>query len=104
MTFAERKIHFKLSDNTDKCDQCAKAFYHHSNLRIHMKRHNGIKPYQCSQCEKALFQNSLLITHLLTHMGENHINAACVKKLFHGKIILKHMITHWRETTPMQPV
>ncbi|CAL4081247.1 unnamed protein product, partial [Meganyctiphanes norvegica] len=41
-----------------------------SDLKLHLKTHIGVKPYQCSQCDKTFMKNRYLTKHLKRHTAE----------------------------------
>jgi hypothetical protein len=59
-------------DRPFKCPQCPKSFTHITNLKRHVKLHNGNKPFCCTHpgCDKRFARRSDLQTHVRIHTGE----------------------------------
>ncbi|XP_023247341.1 zinc finger protein 845-like [Copidosoma floridanum] len=49
------------------CDMCPKKFYRREHLKIHVAKHNIVKPYKCHKCPKRFIKEELLNNHLLKH-------------------------------------
>ena len=57
-------------ENPNKCNQCKFSSLYASDLRTHLKTHNGEKPNKCDQCDFASSFASSLGRHLNTHNGQ----------------------------------
>lgn len=51
------------------CALCQKVFNTQSNLAIHMRGHNGDRPYICEVCNKCFSQSCNLVNHMRVHTG-----------------------------------
>ncbi|XP_066582843.1 zinc finger protein 814-like [Prorops nasuta] len=49
------------------CDICPKKFYRREHLKIHVAKHNMIKPYKCTRCTKRFIKEEQLTNHLSKH-------------------------------------
>lgn len=49
------------------CDMCPKKFTRKEHLKIHVARHNIIKPFKCNRCSKRFIKEDQLNLHLLKH-------------------------------------
>lgn len=49
------------------CDICPKKFYRREHLKIHVAKHNMIKPYKCTRCSKRFIKEEQLTLHLTKH-------------------------------------
>jgi len=49
-----------------KClvDGCGKTFAKSCNMQVHLRKHNGEKPYNCPHCPKTFSQSGILSRHL----------------------------------------
>jgi len=60
-----------VSDKTGKkCNVCNHSANSAANLKIHMRKHSGEKPYKCPLCDYSCSFSSVLIKHSRTHTGE----------------------------------
>ena len=61
---------------------CDKSLAFGSSLKLHMKVHTVVKPYQCSQCDKMLTSNCHLKTYMTVHSGEKPYSCSHCDKSF----------------------
>jgi uncharacterized Zn-finger protein len=67
-------LHTLVDEKLDrfKCtfEGCKKVFSQKYRLMIHVRSHQGIKPFKCSQCSKTFVEKANLKVHIRTHTGE----------------------------------
>lgn len=67
---AKLKLHCKSPMHVNKlnpmmCPQCDYKTYKKDNMRVHMRKHTGQRPYQCTQCQYASADGSTLKKHVM---------------------------------------
>lgn len=84
-----------------KCAEqgCGKAFLTSYSLKIHIRVHTKIKPYECTEsgCEKAFNTRYRLRAHLRLHNGETFNCTNCSKFFTTLSDLKKHFRTHTQE-------
>lgn len=92
-----RAIH--LGEKRFQCNYCDRLFSFRQDLKVHINRHEGIRPYSCKLCPKSFYLSS----NLKEHMESIHLNAkrhvcSICNKAFNRKGNLKlHTFTHTRQ-------
>ena len=82
-------------DNPNKCIKCGKILSNSSNLRAHMRLHDGERPYLCNICGSSFTQMGNLQTHQSIHTGKKpHVCPVCDKSFARPGYLKSHMTTH----------
>lgn len=81
-----------------KCRVCDRRFGDFGSRQKHERLHLGIRPYECPQCGKSFTYSYVLTNHLLTHTGEkNFACEPCNKKFTKAHHLKYHNKVHHKE-------
>jgi len=73
------------------CNICQKKFCHSGDLKIHVRRHQAVKPYVCSECPKRFCTAYELKCHQRTHLHSASFGCILCNKSFRSKhYVVKH--------------
>jgi KRAB domain-containing zinc finger protein len=80
------------SSNKIKCPVCPRLLKNKENLRVHMRIHNGIRPFSCKHCPYRASQWGQLNTHLKCH-SEKHTHQCdfCTASYKHEANLTRHI-------------
>ncbi|XP_015512877.2 zinc finger protein 808-like [Neodiprion lecontei] len=87
------------------CDICPKKFYRREHLKIHVAKHNMIKPYKCDRCTKRFAKEEQLINHLSKHdrnfkknketdSSKRFLCEICSKSFTQSTTLIAHLRAH----------
>jgi len=82
------KTHLLRSHNEGTwlaCHICQKKFTDSGPLKVHILRHEGVKPYVCSECPKSFCTAGELRSHSLSHSDVKHFCCGACGKYFRYK-------------------
>ena len=73
------------------CNICQKNFTTSTDLKQHLLRHDGVKPYVCSQCPKCFCTMRELKSHQLVHSDYKQFCCGlCSKDFKHKRYVVHH--------------
>lgn len=92
--------HHKLTHNGSSeklfvCSYCGKGFNYAGNLKVHIRKHTGQKPYKCKVCFKAFARSANLNEHMCSHLSlKTHHCKICDKSFTSSSALSKHKKIH----------
>jgi len=94
MWYNQLKRHLLESHNEGTwlvCNICQRKFVSSHNLNLHVRRHDGVKPYVCSECPMRYCSAGELKYHQLVHSDVKSFGCILCDKSFKRKRgVLKH--------------
>ena len=73
------------------CNICQKKFSFSRDFKVHVRRHEGVKPYVCSECPKCFCTAQELKLHQLVHSDvRNFACGFCAKSFKRKQDVLRH--------------
>lgn len=83
------------------CPFCGKCVRSKENLKLHVRKHTGERPFVCLFCGRAFGGKSDLTRHLRIHTGERPYHCeSCGKCFARADYLSKHLTTHVHNSTP----
>eukprot|EP00347_Sterkiella_histriomuscorum_P012688 403367604 len=81
------------------CQQCSKNFTEKSNLKIHMRKHTGDRPYSCLYCQQKFSAIGNMKDHQRRHFREKPYQCTCCNKKFYRQYLL---VNHAKKLHPKE--
>uniref|UniRef100_A0A224YXS4 Glass n=1 Tax=Rhipicephalus zambeziensis TaxID=60191 RepID=A0A224YXS4_9ACAR len=82
------------------CRQCSYKTKERTNMKAHLCRHTGHRPFQCHLCPAAFSQKVKLISHIHTHTGERPFSCVHCEASFTQKSTLNYHMSHRHAKKP----
>ncbi|KAI8044916.1 hypothetical protein M5D96_001092 [Drosophila gunungcola] len=74
---------------------CNKAFRQMGELRAHIRRHTGVRPYKCMYCDRHFYDRSERVRHERVHTNTRpYACQECGKTFTHTAILKNHLLVH----------
>lgn len=78
-----------------ECTYCSKTVRSKENLKLHVRKHTGERPFACLFCGRAFGGKSDLTRHVRIHTGERPYHCEMCGKCFaRADYLSKHLTTH----------
>ncbi len=95
------RIHQVTADGKDvesckmfQCDRCPQSFFTRAELRLHLMRHDGVKPHKCPICDFSTVDVGSMKMHVRTHTGEKPYKCPhCTKSFKQSSSVANHVRT-----------
>ena len=97
VTFSADKTHLLKSHNEGTwitCDICQKKFSSKQDAKVHVQRHEVVKPYVCSECPKRFYRAADLRQHHPVHSEYRQFSCCLCDRLYKRK---KEVKIHFRK-------
>ena len=75
------------------CNICQKKFSNSQNFKLHVQRHEGVKPYVCSECPKCFCTAHEMKCHQLVHSDVRNFACGFCATSFKRK---QHVLRHFK--------
>lgn len=80
------------NENKLKCEFCPRLLANKKTMKIHLKTHTGIKPYECDYCERKFLKPGCLKRHQMSHTGERPFRCdVCFQRFSRNHLLTDHM-------------